>query len=162
MLKHDPGKLNGSHFNRELLRAAVADTYMEAVDTGADSMHFAIERSPVREAITGIEDSLFSRIPALSGKIISENAHTVMIAFNRTHEDFYGNRDSSWIHGWTGDHGITGRYSYLTASVVNRDMRLPLISIPSPMGNDMPSEITAMLDLLMAIFGHIDLLLFDR
>ena len=66
------------------------------------------------------------------------------------------------IHGWTGDHGVTGRFSYLTASIVNSDLRLPLISIPSPMGNDMPFEISAILDLLISMLGHIDLLLFDR
>ena len=30
------------------------------------------------------------------------------------------------------------------------------------MGNDMPSEISAILDLLISLLGHIDLLLFDR
>ena len=67
-----------------------------------------------------------------------------------------------WIHGWTGDHGVTGKFSYLTASIVNSDLRLPIISIPSPMGNDMPFEISAILDLLLSMSGHIDLLLFDR
>ena len=85
-----------------------------------------------------------------------------MIAFDYTHEDFYGNRDTLWIHGWMGEHGVTGNFSYLTASIVNRDLRLPIISIPSPMGNDKPSEIAAMLDFLGQLFGHIDLLLFDR
>ncbi len=67
-----------------------------------------------------------------------------------------------WIHGWTGDHGVSGKFSYLTASLVSKDLRLPLLSIPSPMGNDMPSEISGMPDLLLLLFGHIDLLLFDR
>ena len=44
-----------------------------------------------------------------------------------------------------GDHGVTGKFLYLTMSIVNGDLRLPLISIPSPMGNDMPSEISSML-----------------
>ena len=30
------------------------------------------------------------------------------------------------------------------------------------MGNDMPSEISAVLELLLSMLGHIDLLLFDR
>ena len=93
---------------------------------------------PVNGTVKEIRDSLFSRISALSRKSISENAGPIMIAFDYTHEGFYGDRDSLWIHGWTGDHGVTGKFSYLTASIVNRDLRLPVISIPSPMGNDMP------------------------
>ena len=85
-----------------------------------------------------------------------------MIAFDYTHEDFYGDRDTLWIHGWTGDHGVTGKFFYLTASLVNRVLRLPIIPIPSPMRNDMPSEIAGILDSMMPLLGHIDLLLFDR
>ena len=127
-LKHHSGYLGGIHFNLDLLRAAVANTYLETVGTRSDSIHLAIERPPVSDAITGIRDSLFSRISALSRKSISGNTDPVMIAFDYTHEDFYGDRDSLWIHGWTGDHGVTGKYSYLTAGIVNRDLRLPLIS----------------------------------
>ena len=85
-----------------------------------------------------------------------------MIAFDYTFEDFYGDCDSLRLHGWTGDQGLTGRLSFLTASMVNNDLRLPIVSVPSPTGNDMPSEISAVLDLLISMLGHMDLLLFDR
>ena len=136
-LKHDPGYLNGFHFNREFLKAAVASTYLETVGDRADSIHLAIERYPVNDTVKGIRDSLFSRISALSRRSISDNIDPIMIAFDYTHEDFYGDRDSLWIHG------VTGRFSYLTASTVNNDLRLPIVSIPSPMGNDMPFEISS-------------------
>ena len=145
-----------------MLRAAVANTYLETVGIRSYSIHLTIERYTIKDAITGIGDSLFSRISALSGKFIWGNTDPVMIAFDYTHEDFYGNRDTLWIHGWTVEHGVTGKFSYLTASIVNRDLRLPIISIPSPMCNDMPSEIATMLDFLGQLFGHVDLLLFDR
>ena len=161
-MKHDSGYLAGFHFNLDLLSAAVANTYLEVVGSRSDSIHLAIERHPINDTITGIRDSLFSRISALSRKSISGNTDPVMIAFDYTHEDFYGDRDTLWIHGWTGDHGVTGKFSYLTASLVNRVLRLPIISIPSPMGNDMPSEITGILDSMMPLLGHVDLLLFDR
>ena len=161
-LKHDPGYLNGFHFNRELLKAAVASTYLETAGDKADSIHPAIERYPVKDTVKGISDFLFSHISALSGRSISDNTDPIMIAFDYTHEDFYGDHDSLWVHGWTDEHGVTGKFSYLTASTVNNDLRLPIVSIPSPMGNDMPSEISAILDLLLSLLGHIDLLLFDH
>ena len=55
-----------------------------------------------------------------------------------------------------------GKFSYLAASIVNSDLRLPIELIPSPIGNDMSSEISAILDLLISQLSHIDLLLFDR
>ena len=93
-LKHDPGYLNGFHFNRELLKAAVANTYIETVGTRSDSMHLAIEHYPVTDTVKGIRDSLFSRISTLSRRPISENTDPIMIAFDYTHEDFYGDRDT--------------------------------------------------------------------
>ena len=161
-LGHDAGYLNRFHFNRELLKTAVARTYLETVGDRAYSIHLAIERHPVRSTVKGISDSLFSHISALSRKSLFENDDPIMIAFDYTHEDFYGDRDSLCIHGWTGDHGVTGRFSYLTASMVNKDLTLPMVSVPSPMGNDMPSEISAIPVLLISLLGHMDLLLFDR
>ncbi|MEM0134657.1 MAG: hypothetical protein QXU18_05435 [Thermoplasmatales archaeon] len=130
-LMHHSQYLSGFHFNRELLKAAVANTYLETVGERADSIHLYMEKHPLRHAIKNTRESLFSRILAISKKHLSENTDPIMIAFDCTHEDFYGDRDSLWIHGWTGDHGVTLDFSYLTASIVNTDLRLPLISIPS-------------------------------
>ena len=122
---HDTGYLNGFHFNRELLKAAVSSIYLETVGGRANSIHLAIERYPVRPTVKGIRNSLFSRISALSRRSTSDNTDPIMIAFDYTHEDFYGDRDSLWIHGWTGEHGVTGRFSYFTASTVNNDLGFP-------------------------------------
>ena len=85
-----------------------------------------------------------------------------MIAFGYTHEDFYGDRDSLWIHGWTGDHGVTGRFSYLYASIMDNNLRPPMATVPSPMRNNMQSEISTFLDLFISMMNHIDLLMLDR
>ena len=58
-----------------------------------------MERYPVKDTVKGIGDSLFARISALSRRSISDNTDPIMIAFDYTHEDFYGDRDSLWIHG---------------------------------------------------------------
>jgi len=86
--KHHSGYLSGFHFNREFLRAAVANTYLETVGRKSDSIHLAIEHYPEKDTVRGIRDSIFSRISSLSKKSISENTDPVMIAFDYTHEDF--------------------------------------------------------------------------
>ena len=161
-LKHDMVFLNVFHFNHEILKAAVTGTYLETVGNRADLIHLAIKRYSVKDKVKGIRDSLFSRISALSRRSISDNTVPIMIAFDYIHEDFYCDRDSLWMHGWTGEHCVTGKFFYLTASIVNNDLRLPIVSIPSPMGNDMPSEISAVRDIILPLLDHMDLLLFDR
>lgn len=123
----------------------------------SDSLYVAIERS----SPSSIKNSLFSRISAIS-KPSGIKERRRIIAFDYTDEDFYGGVDDRWIHGWTGENGVTGKYSYFTASIVNGDVRLPLISIPLPAGNIMPAEVVSLLETIRTVVPNIDLVLFDR
>ena len=154
---HHSPNLNGFHYNRELLRAAVANTYVETLGNRSDSLYLAIEKS----SPSSMKNSLFSRISAIS-KQSGIKEKRCIIAFDYTTEDFYGEVNDKWIHGWTGESGVTGKYSYLTCSIVNREMRLPIISIPSPAGNIMPLEVLSLLNTIRTVVPNIDLVLFDR
>ena len=37
-----------------------------------------------------------------------------------------------WIHGWTGEKGVKGKFKFLSVSVVNaaKRQKIPLISVP--------------------------------
>ena len=59
---HHSPNLNGFHYNRELLRAAVANTYVETLGNRSDSLYLAIEKS----SPSSMKNSLFSRISAIS------------------------------------------------------------------------------------------------
>lgn len=102
VLRYHSGYLGEFHYNKDILRAAVANTYFETLGTRSDSIHLAIEKNDVKETVEKIRKSLISRITALTRKFIPVAVNQVMIAVNYTHEDFYGDRDSLWIHGWTG------------------------------------------------------------
>ena len=154
---HHSPNLNGFHYNRELLRAAVANTYVETLGNRSDSLYLAIEKS----SPSSMKNSLFSRISAISRQSGIKEKRCI-IAFDYTTEDFYGEVNDKWIHGWTGENGVTGKYSYLTCSIVNREMRLPIISIPSPAGNIMPLEVLSLLNTIRTVVPNIDLVLFDR
>ncbi|MCW6158598.1 MAG: transposase [Thermoplasmatales archaeon] len=156
-LKHHSTNLSEFHYNRDLLRAAVANTYVETVGNRSDSLYLGIENS----SPSSIKNSLFSRISAIS-KHSGIGKERYIIAFDYTTEDFYGEVNDRWIHGWTGENGVTGKYSYLTASIVNKEMKLPIISIPSPAGNIMPAEVMSILETIKTVVPSIDLLLFDR
>ncbi len=130
---------------------------METVGNRSDSIYLAIENS----SLSSIKNSLFSRISAIS-KPSSIEKERCILAFDYTEEDFYGKVKDRWIHGWTGEKGVTGKYSYLTSSIVNRDVRLPIMSIPSLAMTVMSSEVLFLLGTVMKVFPNIDLILFDR
>jgi len=71
--------LSGFHYNKDLLKAAAYNTYLETVGNRADSLHLAIERSSIKD----IRDSMFSNIIALS-KPFNFPEKNVMIAFDYT------------------------------------------------------------------------------
>ena len=156
-LSHHSPNLSGFHYNRELLKAAVANTYVETISNRSDSLYLAMEKS----SPSSMKNSLFSRVSAISRPSGIKEKRCI-IAFDYTTEDFYGEVDDKWIHGWTGENGVTGKYSYLTASIVNRDVKMPIISIPSPAGNIMPAEVISVLETIKTVVPTIDLVLFDR
>ena len=156
-LKHHSTNLNGFHYNRDILKAAVANKYVKIVSNRSDSLYLSIEKS----SPSSMKNSLFSGISAIS-KPSSIEKERCIIAFDYTTEHFYVEVNDRWIHGWTGENGVTGKYSYLTASIVNKEMRLPIITIPSPAGNIMPSEVLSLLELIGTVLPNIDLVLFDR
>ena len=67
------------------------------------------------------------------------------------------------MHSWTGEHGVTGKYRFLTCSLVSGDMpqRVPLISIPVHTGYNMARDATYCLDFVKPLFKSIRLTLFD-
>jgi len=149
--------LSGFYYNKYLLKAACMNTYVETVSNRADSLHLAIERTGIKD----IMDSMFSRIMAIT-RPFNFSYKKIMLAFDYTYWDFYGKSSNPWIRGWTGEDGINGKFYFLTASMVNDDFRLPLISIPSTVLEKMSIEITSLLEVLKRNFNNIDLVLFDR
>ncbi|EEZ92510.1 MAG: hypothetical protein BJBARM4_0872 [Candidatus Parvarchaeum acidiphilum ARMAN-4] len=97
-LEYDPPKLSGFHYNRELLKAAVANTYVETISNRADSLHLSIEKS----SIDRIKSAFLSTTKAVTKPFLLKERR-MMLAFDYTAEDFYGDSGGRWLHGWTGE-----------------------------------------------------------
>jgi hypothetical protein len=158
-LKPFSDTLEGFHYNRELLKAASMNTYLETVGNRADSIHSAIYKSTLKDIAEAYIDtvSVITRHVALSSK-------KVMLAFDYTGEDFYGELNNTWIHGWTGEHGVTGKFKFLSCNVVNDELMMPIFSIPAQMGVSTAHDIEYIDKKVQKhnIFGNVDLSLFDR
>lgn len=151
--------LSGFHYNRDLLKASVANTYVETVGNRADSLHLAIKNVP----ISNIYWEYIETVKVLGTKFELQEKD-VVLAFDYTDEDFYGDPQGFWIHGWTGGEGVTGKFKFLTCSIVSSDIpqKIPLVSIPVRMGHNMAHAVTWCLTVIEPMVRSISLILFDR
>lgn len=152
-------RITGFELSLPLLGAAAHNTYLETVSNKADTSYLRMKESPT----TRMSDAYLDYIYRLSRKFKWKDKEFIL-AFDYTDEDFYGNVQGFDIHGWTGKKGITGKFKFLTCSIVGDDVpqRIPLISIPIAMGHYKSHVINYCLSLIKPIIGEIKLILFDR
>jgi len=151
--------LSGFHYNRDLLKAAVANTYIETVGNRADSLHLAIKNVPTSNVVWEYRMTV-ERL----GTRFELNKKNVVLAFDYTDEDFYGEVQGFWIHGYTGEHGVTGKFKFLTCAIINSDIpqKIPLLSVPVHLGHNMAKTVSWCLSLVAPLVSSIDLTVFDR
>lgn len=158
-LKPKSNYLSGFDYNRDLLKAAMANTYVETVGPKADSLHLAVRAAPVENFYYEYMKSV-----QILGKRFKLNEHDAVLAFDYTDEVFYGKVDTFWIHGWTGKDAITGKFKFLTCALVSSDIpqRIPLFSVPIRLGHSMAKEVCYCLTFIVPLLKSIKLVLFDR
>mgnify|MGYP001610198019 CR=1 FL=1 len=157
-LQRDTHSVSGFELAESLVDSAAYNTYLETIGNKADTFNLR-----AREAITEMATySYLDYIRRLSEKF-GWKAKEVMLAFDYTDEDFYGDVQGFDIHGWTGDKGVTGKFKFLTCSIVSDDIeRIPIISVPIALGHYKSYTITHCLELVRQYIGPIKLILFDR
>lgn len=158
-LKPQGPLLSGFEYNRDLLKAAMANTYLETVGSKADSIHLAIKNVPTSNFYWE-----YLRTLEIVGKRFKLDEQDVVLAFDYTDEDFYGEVQGFWIHGWTGKAAVMGKFKFLSCALVSSDIpqRIPLISIPIHLGHNMATSVCFCLSLLQPMVRSIKLVLFDR
>lgn len=151
--------ISGFELSEPLLNAAAHNTYVETVSNRADTLYLRLKESLTEMATRAYLDRV-KRWSAIFKWVDKE----VMLAFDYTDEDFYGDVQGFDIHGWTGEHGVTGKFKFLTCSIVSDDIpeRIPLISIPIHIGQYKSQAIIYCLNLIKPLIGRIVLILFDR
>lgn len=151
--------LSGFDYNLDLLHAALANTYLETVGTLADSIHLSVKQV----SASNIYWEYLKTVEILGTKF-QLNSKDVVLAFDYTEEDFYGDVQGFWIYGWTGEHAITGKFKFLTCAIVSSDIpeKIPLISIPVHVGHNMAKEVCWCISMIKPLIRSIKLILFDR
>ena len=137
----------------------MANTYLETVGSKADSIHLDIKGVPYSNFYWE-----YLRTLEVVGKRFKLDEKDVVLAFDYTDEDFYGEVQGFWIHGWTGKDAVLGKFKFLTCAIVSSDIpqKIPLISIPIRLGHSMAKEVCFCLSLVYPLVKSIKLILFDR
>lgn len=152
-------KITGFEYSQVLLEACAFNTYIETVSNKTDGLYKLIKQQ-LSESITF---SYFSIIKQIAKKIrLKEKA--IMLAFDYTNEEFWGDVQGFDIHGAEKKEKYNGKFKFLTCSIVSgyKVPKLPLISIPIQVGHDQTYEVTHCLKLIEKYIGPIILILFDR
>ncbi len=151
--------VNSFHLVPSLLESAACNTYIETVSDKADTLYLRIKES-LTEMTTY---SYLDYIKRLSHKFDWKNKEFVL-AFDYTDEEFYGEVQGLDIHGWKKSSAITGKFKFLTCSIISDDIpqKIPLLSLPIQLGHYKSYVISHMLSLLKPFLGEVKLLLFDR
>ena len=158
-LSYEKHKITGYEILNSLLESSSHNTYVETVSNKADTLYRRIKEP----AISMITYSYINYIKRISNKL-ELNKKKVILAFDYTDEDFYGDVQGFDIHGWTGKDAVTGKFKFLTCSIISDDIpeKVPLISVPIRLGHYKSSVILDCLSKIKEFIGEIELILFDR
>lgn len=85
----------------------------------------------------------------------------VALAFDTTDEPFYGKIEGFWIHAEQPVRGCTGCFKFITVSIVDRENKLILGSLPVQRGADIVELVLELLDKAKK-FVNPECVLFDR
>ena len=151
--------ITGFELLHDILKASAHNTYVETIGNKSDILYLRIKEC----FFSMTNDAYLNYIKRVSKKL-KLNEKKVMLAFDYTDEDFYGDVQGFDIHGWTGKDGIKGKFKFLTCSIISDDIpeKIPLISVPIKIGHYKSGVITDCLSKIKNFIGEIELILFDR
>jgi len=159
VVSRDKQEISGYELLNPLLEAASHHTYVETISNKTDTLY-----KRIKESEKGIICYAYLDYIERVSRKLKLNEKKVMLAFDYTDEDFYGDVQGFNIHGWTKKDAVTGKFKFITCSIVSDDIpeKIPLISLPIRVGHYKSSIIIDCLSKIKNFIGDIELILFDR
>lgn len=151
--------ITGFALSEPLLDAAAYNTYLETIGNKADTI-YAHAKESLNEMTTHAYLECIKRITAK----FDWKSKPAMLAFDYTDEDFYGKVQGLDIHGWKKGEAVTGKFKFLTCSIISDDIqqKIPLISIPIQIGHNMTYAVVYCMHAIEPYISKVSLMLFDR
>lgn len=158
-LSYETNTVTGFELLNSIMESSSHNTYVETIGDKADTLYRRIKESP----ISMTTHAYLSYIKRVSAKLQLKEKE-VILALDYTDEDFYGDVQGFDIHGWTKKDAVTGKFKFLTCSIISDDIpeKIPLISVPIRLGHYKSHVVKYCLSMIEKLVGKINLILFDR
>lgn len=141
--------------NKPLLKASEVNAYVETVSNKADCLHYHLDKNYV-ETLTKENTEHLKKI------LRKIRLGAVKIVVDITAENFYGKVDSLYIHPWTKENGVEGKYIYLVAGVLFRNKILPFYVTILINGSFKAKFLGEIVDLCKSLGLNVKTILLDR
>ena len=151
--------VSGFYLTVPLTESAAYNSYLKSVSNKTDTLYLRCRES----LISMMTYAYLENIKRLSMKLKLKEKE-VILAFDYTNEDFYGDVQGFDIHGWKRKNAVTGHFKFLTCSIISDEIpeKIPLISVPIRLGHRKSSFVKECLFSIKNYVGEIKLILFDR
>jgi len=158
-ISREKKEVDGFRLVVPITESAAYNTYIETISNKADTFYLRIKES----LISMMEQAYLDYIKRLAKKF-EFNKKEVILAFDYTDEDFYGDVQGFDIHGWTGKDAVKGKFKFLTCSIIADciPQKIPLITVPIRIGHYKSDVILRCLSKIKSLFKEIKLVIFDR
>ena len=137
-----------------LTKSAKAHSYIETLGEHADSLHLWIKKSYEEDFKKAFESQVKKAIKHL-------HVSKVKLAFDVTHEPFYGKTRSLYIFDTPKDKKYDGEFRYITVCIITRNKQIPLMALPVRLGGITKLAIN-LLEYCQTLFKKIRFAVFDR
>ena len=151
--------VSGFYLTVPLTESAAYNSYLKSVSNKTDTLYLRCRES----LISMMTYAYLENIKRLSMKLKLKEKE-VILAFDYTNEDFYGDVQGFDIHGWKRKNAVTGHFKFLTCNIISDEIpeKIPLISVPIRLGHRKSSVVKECLFSIKNYVGEIKLILFDR
>ena len=158
-LSYEKFDITGFELIVPLMESVAYNSYVENVSNKTQTLYLRTKES----LISMMKHAYLEYIKRVSEKF-ELNKKSVILAFDYTDEDFYGDVQGLDIHGWTKKDAVTGHFKFLTCSIISDEIpqKIPLISTPIRIGHYKSHEIIYCLSLIKNYIGKVKLILFDK
>jgi len=143
-----------SSISYQLVKVAKCNSYVETLGENADSLHLWIKKSYEEDFQAAFEKQVRKAIKHL-------NINFARLAFDSTHEPFYGKKRGLYIFDSDPTNKYRGEFHYITVCLITRNKQIPLMALPLMYG----AQTRLVIDLMkycQTLFKKIRLALFDR
>ena len=148
-------KLDLGEISYHLTKCAKSGTYIETLGKHADSLHKWIKDSYEEDFKAAFQKQVKKALKHLK-------IRRAKLAFDITHEPFYGKKRNFFIFDTPMDKKYNGEFRYLVVSLINCKKQIPLMAIPVKIGDYQARLVIGLLKYCSTLFKEIKLALFDR